>query len=126
MLGASEYANIKTKNYIKVGQEREPVAEYTSFRWVIIAGGKKRIRNCLMLTRSVEADHAELCSLDVLGLKEDSNIDNDIYQQFKDQLRRNEERSYLLVMKYYHSELVMKNLFHVNFIKWLRQHICWA
>ena len=95
MLGASEYANVKTNKDIKVGQEREPVAEYTTFRWVIIAGGKKRIRNCLMLTRSAEADHAELCSLDVLGLKEDtSNMGNDIYQRFKDQLRRNEEGWY--------------------------------
>ena len=80
MLGASEYANVKTKKDIKVGQEREPAAEYTFFRWVIIAGGKKRIRNCLMLTWSAEADHAELCSLDVLGLKEDtSNMGNNIY-----------------------------------------------
>ena len=37
MLGASEYANVKTNKDIKVGQEREPVAEYTTFRWVIIA-----------------------------------------------------------------------------------------
>ena len=54
---------------------------------IMISGGKKRTSNCLMLTRSAEADYAELCSLDVLGLKEDtSNKDNDIYQQFKDQL----------------------------------------
>ena len=47
------------------------------------------------LTRSAEADYAELCSLDVLGLKEDaSNGDNDIYQRFKDQLGRNEEGWY--------------------------------
>ena len=45
-----------------------------------------------MLTRSAEVDYAELCSLDVLGLKEDaSNVDNDIYQRFKGQLGRNEE-----------------------------------
>ena len=48
-----------------------------------------------MLTRSAEVDYAELCSLDVLGLKEDaSNVDNDIYQRFKGQLGRNEEGWY--------------------------------
>ena len=48
-----------------------------------------------MLTRSAEANYAELCSLDVLGLKEDtSNGENDIYQRFKDQLGRNEEGLY--------------------------------
>ena len=48
-----------------------------------------------MLTRSAEADYAEQCSLDVLGLNEDtSNLDNDIYQRFKDQLGKNEEGWY--------------------------------
>ena len=54
---------------------------------IIISGGKKRTSNCLMLTRSAETDYAEQYSPDVLDLKEDtSNKDNDIYQQFKDQL----------------------------------------
>ena len=45
-----------------------------------------------MLTRSAAANYAQLCSLDVLGLKEEaSSMDNDIYQRFKDQLGRNEE-----------------------------------
>ena len=92
ILGASEYANIKRKRGIKVGQKREPVTEYTTRGWVIIAEGKKRTSNCLKLTRSAEADYMELCSLDVLGLKEDaSKMDSDIYKQFKDQLGRNEE-----------------------------------
>ena len=48
-----------------------------------------------MLTRSAEADYTVLCSLDVLGLKEDaSNVNNDIYQRFKYQLGRNEEGWY--------------------------------
>ena len=70
-------------------------AVYTAFRWVIIPGGEKRTSNYLMLTRSAEADYAEQCSLDVLGLNEDtSNLDNDIYQRFKDQLGKNEEGWY--------------------------------
>ena len=95
MLGASEYANIKTKGDVKVGQKGEPVVEYTTFGWVIIAGSKKKASKCLMLTRSAEADYTELCSLDVLGLKEDaSSGDSDVYQRFKDQLGRNEEGWY--------------------------------
>ena len=95
ILGASEYANIKTKGDVKVGQKGEPVAKYTAFGWVIIAEGKKRISNYFMLTRSAEADYSELCSLDVQGLKEDaSNRDSEIYQRFKDQLGRNKEGWY--------------------------------
>ena len=69
IFGASEYANIKTKRTIKVGQKGEPVAEYTAFGLFIIAVGKKRTINYLMLTRSAEANYAELYSLHVLGLK---------------------------------------------------------
>ena len=54
-----------------------------------------RNSNYLMLTRSAEADYAEVCSLDILGLKEvASNVGNDIYQRFKDQLGRNKEGRY--------------------------------
>ena len=82
----------KQNKNTKVGQKREPVAEYTTFGWVISAGSKKRTCNCLMLTRMDEGYYAELCILDVLGLKEDaSNIDNYNYHRFRDQLGRNEE-----------------------------------
>ena len=95
MLRASEYGNIKTKRDIKLGQKGEPVTEYNAFAWVIIAGGKKRTSNYLMLNRSAEADHAELFSLDILGLKKDAyDVDNNINQRFKDQLGRNEEGWY--------------------------------
>ena len=95
MLRASEYGNIKTKRDIKVGQKGEPVTKYNAFAWVIIAGGKKRTSNYLMLNRSAEADYAELFSLDILGLKKDAyDVDNNINQRFKDQLGRNEEGWY--------------------------------
>ena len=58
ILGASGYAIVKTKKDIKVGQKGEPVTEYTAFGWVIIAGGKRKTSNCLMLTRSAETDYA--------------------------------------------------------------------
>ena len=75
---------------MKVGGKGEPAAEYTAFGGFIIAEGKKRTSNFLILTRIAEADYAELCNLDVLGLKEDaSNMDNYVYQRFKDQLGGN-------------------------------------
>ena len=41
ILEASEYANIKTKKDIKVGQKGAPVAEYTTFGWVINAEARR-------------------------------------------------------------------------------------
>ena len=41
ILEALEYANIKTKRDIKVGQKGAPVAEYTTFGWVIIAEARR-------------------------------------------------------------------------------------
>ena len=41
MLGASEYANVKTKKDIKVGQEREPAAEYTFLDGSSLQGARR-------------------------------------------------------------------------------------
>ena len=92
ILGASEYTKIKTRTAVRVRKSGEPIAEYTRFGWTIMAGGKEKGYNHMMLTRSSEADYAELCNLDVLGLKEESNcMDDVVYSEFKDQLGRNKE-----------------------------------
>ena len=49
----------------------------------------------MLLARDTEADYAELCKLDVLGTKEKNESRNDeIYQEFKEQLGRDENGCY--------------------------------
>ena len=41
ILGASEYARIKTETKPKIAQPSEPVAELTKFGWTILSPGKE-------------------------------------------------------------------------------------
>ena len=95
ILGAADYTKIKTKQASRVGYPGEPVAEKTAFGWTLIAGGIESKQHHLLLTRSTEADYAQLCSLDVLGLQEESSSkDHEVYREFQDQLGRNKEGWY--------------------------------
>ena len=46
--GASEYAQIKTKPNIRMGNRGELVAEYTAFGWTIISGGRETTQNHML------------------------------------------------------------------------------
>ena len=70
ILGASEYTRIKTKHVLRIGEPGEPIAEYTAFGWTIMSGGKEKGLNQMLLARDTEANYAELCKLNVLGIKD--------------------------------------------------------
>ena len=95
ILGASEYTRIKTKHVLRIGEPGEPIAEYAAFGWTIMSGGKEKGFNQMLLARDTEADYAELCKLDVLGIKDKNEGRNDeVYQEFKEQLGRDETGCY--------------------------------
>ncbi|XP_057302720.1 uncharacterized protein LOC130636888 [Hydractinia symbiolongicarpus] len=88
ILGASDFARIKTRTAPRIGSSGEPVAELTKLGWTIISVD---LRN-LYLTRSSSEDYERLCALDVLGLKEAScGNHNEVYQKFKNQLTKDPE-----------------------------------
>ena len=70
ILGASEYAKLKTNTLAKVRKPGEPVVELTSFCWTIISPGTETGFNKIYLTRTTPADYKQLCSLDVLGFED--------------------------------------------------------
>ena len=95
ILGASEYTRIKTKHVLRIGEPGEPIAEYVAFGWTIMSGGKEKGFNQMLLARDTEADYAELCKLDVLGIEDKNEGRNDeVYQEFKEQLGRDETSCY--------------------------------
>ena len=65
IIGASEYAPIKTKQNIRIGNRGEPVEEHTAFERTIISGRQKTTQHLMLLTRSKEEDYTELCQSDV-------------------------------------------------------------
>ena len=89
MLGASEYARIKTKCGQKVGLPGEPVAEKTTLGWTIMSHGRETDSSKMLLTQTSTVDYEELCRLDVLGLEDTAEYDqNTVYAEFKEQLTR--------------------------------------
>ena len=70
ILGASEYAGLKTSSVPRVGNTGEPVAELTSFGWTIMPPVVETNLSSVYLTRSSLTDYEELCSLDVMSLED--------------------------------------------------------
>ena len=64
--------------------------EKTKFRWVIMSPGIDFDRGKMFLTQTSSSDFESLCRLDVLGLADSmENDQNLVYEDFKEQLVRN-------------------------------------
>ena len=95
ILGASEFAKIKTDQAPRVGSPGEPVAERTRFGWTIMSPGKELDLSKMLLTQTSRLDYEDLCRLDVLGLKDPVSGDQEqVYSEFKEQLQRSPEGWY--------------------------------
>ena len=73
VIGASDYAKIKTTTSQKVGQPGQPVAEKTVLGWTLMSPGKEE--GPILLTQSTTIDYEQLCTLDVLGLPDRNEND---------------------------------------------------
>ena len=91
VLGASEYAAVKTRSAQKVRQLGHPIAEKTFLGWTLMSSGREEKDGPALLTRSTSTDYEQLCALDVLGLSDTHENDQQaVYQEFKEQLVRDE------------------------------------
>ena len=94
ILGASDYAKIKTPSQPRVGQTREPVWEFTKIGWTIMSTGTDDDFTKMLFTKTSMHDYQKLCDLDVLGLQGSPNEEQSIYEDFKEQLRQSKEGWY--------------------------------
>eukprot|EP00794_Sanderia_malayensis_P002764 gene2764-biopygen2282 len=74
MIGASDFAKIKTPTKPRIGRPEEPIAELTNFGWTIMSPGHEPVSTNALLTRTKEVDFEKLWSLDVLGLEDKAEI----------------------------------------------------
>ena len=89
ILGASDYAAIKTAEPARVGELGEPVAEKTKFGWTLMSPGKELDHSKMLLTQTTYTDYEELCRLDVLGLEDKAEHDQEaVHAEFREQLVR--------------------------------------
>ena len=95
ILGANEFAKIRTGERLRVGRRGDPVAEYTRFGWTIMSPGADQDLSPVYLAVNSNSDFERLCSLDVLGLADTPAGDQfDVYDEFKEQLTRSPEGWY--------------------------------
>ena len=81
ILGASEYAAIKTTERPRVGQPGEPVAEKTEFGWTIMSPGREIDHTNMLLTQTSHVDYEKFCRLDVMGLQDVPKHDQRVVMQ---------------------------------------------
>ena len=95
ILGASDYAAIKTSERPRVGLPGEPVAEKTKLGWTIMSPGTEIDHTNMLLTQTSHVDYEKLCRLDVLGLEDTPEHDQrTVYAEFREQLVRHPEGWY--------------------------------
>lgn len=86
ILGASEYAKIKTNIPAKIGTTGQPIAELTRFGWTIMSPGKEcfNVTN-MLLAQTSRTEYEELCLQYVLGLEDKvANDQSGVYDEFKE------------------------------------------
>ena len=95
ILGASDYAKIKTESAPRVGALGEPIGEKTKLGWTIMSPGKEVDLSPMFFAQTSHVDYDNLCKLDVLGLADSSTGDQEeVYTDFKEQLTQDEEGWY--------------------------------
>jgi hypothetical protein len=89
ILGANEYAKIRTSIQSCIGRQGEPIAEHTRFGWAIMAPGLDSDDVTGFLAVNSSTDYERLCALDVLGLADSPSGDQGVvHQEFREQLTR--------------------------------------
>eukprot|EP00795_Rhopilema_esculentum_P001425 gene1425-15846_t len=91
IIGASEYAKIKTETKPRLGKPGEPVGELTKFGWTIILPGSEVETEHLFFAGSSRVDYDKLCSLDILGLGEREVGNQSVFGEFAEQLEQKPE-----------------------------------
>ena len=85
ILGSGEYARIKTETVPLVGEDGDPVAELTKFGWFVMSPGADFDKTTVLMTQTSQSDYENLCSLNVLGIADSGENDQEmVYQDFKE------------------------------------------
>ena len=95
ILGSGGYTKIKTQEKARVGQPEESIAELTRLGWVVSSPVQETGPTNMMFSKTLVHDYKNLCSLDVLGVKEEHvRQDEVVYDEFKKQLSQSSEGWY--------------------------------
>ena len=94
ILGSGEYARIKTGTMPLVGEDGD-LAELTKLGWFVMSPGADFDKTTVLITQTSPSDYENLCRLDVLGIADSGENDQEmVYQDFKEQLGRSPDGWY--------------------------------
>ena len=86
ILGTNNFTKIKTKEAPRIRKIGDPIAELTKLGWIIISPGKASNYFHLLLKTSAFNNYEKLCSLDVLGISDKEDVNNEsVLNKFKNQ-----------------------------------------
>ena len=106
ILGANDFAKIRTGKRLRVGCCGDPVAEFTRFNWALMSPGAERDLSPVYLAVNSTADYKRLCALDVFGLADTpTGHQGNVYDEFEEQLSRSPEGWYETVLPYYEGSI---------------------
>eukprot|EP00794_Sanderia_malayensis_P001691 gene1691-biopygen1548 len=74
IIGASDYARIKTAEKPRIEKKGEPVAELTALGTTIMSPGKEADLSSIYLTRRSSTNHENLCRQGALGLEDKQSV----------------------------------------------------
>ena len=95
ILGASDYAKIKTETAPCVGALGEPIGEKTKLGWTIMSPWKEVDLSSMFFTQTSHVDYDNFCKLNVMDLADSSTGDQaEVYAEFKEQLTPDAEGWY--------------------------------
>ena len=94
VLGTGVGSDIKMKVLPRIGKMGEPTAELTHFGWIIQSPGHEVDTKSFLTHTSVD-DFDQLCRLDVLGLEDRPERDQEtVFREFKEQLEYKPDEMY--------------------------------
>ena len=95
VLGVGDYAKIKTNSKPFLGKVGEPIAELTQLGWFLMSPCNEFENRTVLLTQTSQVEYEQLCRLDVLGLEDSKDHDeNIVHAEFEEQLQRSPEGWY--------------------------------
>ena len=113
ILGVKDYAHIRTGRIVK-GNAHEPIAEETTLGWTLMGAiqehqqDRKRsnVNTVVEKPSSIEEDFKQLYDLDILGIKDNSEV---LYDEFKDNITRRQDGRYLVKLPWKKGHFYLPN-----------------
>ena len=113
ILGAGDYQRIHSSEQPTVGQDpvTDPGAEFTMLGWMMF--GRQALKSSEVkkgfFVRSSQSEFEKLCSLEVLGPTDQSDMNSELHEDFTEHIRKTEDSYYETRLSWKHDHLPLRS-----------------